>query len=775
MKNKKTLISAMDRIMKKQFSRISLPILICILLLMILADSAGAQTPTPPSLPTSTIPPTTPTLSPTLVSPLPTDVLQLANPDVVTLSQLGEGEIQLNSPYDRVVVPFNMPADWVLKEGVQLDLLAGVSFNAGLQNQSDVVIVGGGTLTVLLNDIVLLAAPLNDVGETELKINIPVSAALRDNGFMSLEFVLDSGASCRIIGSQTTVYIHPTSFFYFPHDFAKPSTSLINFPQPIFQGSFFPDSALMVIPDQPTAAELQAALTIAAGLGNLSYRQLVLDMVTLSNLKEDLTKGHLIFIGKAGSLPLLGGLSLPMPIVDGKFPSEEQDDGLIEMINSPWSNSHVILVVSANTDAGIIKAAQAISSGTIRPNRSENFAVIKQVNTMPVAGLQAIDQTLSDLGYELQSFQSEGEAGQVYRFNVPAGMTVSTEAYFDIVYGHSSLIDYNASEIIILLNNQPIGSVRMSDTTAAVPTNHAKIMIPPSAILPGVNQLSVEVNLESVDDCTPPNFRGLWVNIWPQSLIHLPLISAFVDPLISRDLAAYPRPFIDDPTLKATAFVLERNSLESWRNAVQIAFFLGDQANGSLMQLNTFYGDAMPVTERPKYHLLVIGRPSQMPIVSEMNNDLPAPFVSGGDMVSDAGNFQVTYRIPPDSPMGYIQTMLSPWNSDNVVLAILGNTMQGVNWAAKALTDATLSWQLGGNFAVVNNEQIISSSTRYVETSSGEVPAAEVPSIITTPLSETETGLPLANSGWWILPILIVSIGLIAFIVWRFGINRVRS
>jgi hypothetical protein len=327
-------------------------------------------------------------------------------------------------------------------------------------------------------------------------------------------------------------------------------------------------------------------------------------------------------------------------------------------------------------------------------------------------------------------------------------------------------MDYNASQIVVLLNDQPISSVRISDTTAAVPTNHAKIMIPPLAVLPGVNRLSVRVVLEPISDCTSPDSQGLWVNVWPQSLIHLPLMATSLDHLISRDLAAYPTPFIYDSTLGSTAFVLERNDLESWRNAMQIAFFLGDYANGPLIQLSAFYGDAMPVTERSKYHLLIIGRPSQMPIVAEMNNDLPAPFLSDSDIVSDTGNFQVTYRIPPDSPMGYVETMLSPWNSENIVLAILGNTTQGVNWAAAALVDSTLRWQLGGNFAVVNNKQIISSSARYVETSSGEVPAAEIPNIITTPLSETATGLPMARPAW-ILPILIVSIGLMAFIVWR--------
>ena len=66
-------------------------------------------------------------------------------------------------------------------------------------------------------------------------------------------------------------------------------------------------------------------------------------------------------------------------------------------------------------------------------------------------------------------------------------MSVNPDAYFEIVYGHSSLMDYNSSQIALLLNGQPIGSVRMNDTTASLPTNQLKIMIPPAAIKPGDN------------------------------------------------------------------------------------------------------------------------------------------------------------------------------------------------------------------------------------------------------------------------------------------------
>ena len=263
------------------------------------------------------------------------------------------------------------------------------------------------------------------------------------------------------------------------------------------------------------------------------------------------------------------------------------------------------------------------------------------------------------------------------------------------------------------------------------------------------------------DNCSPQNMRGLWVNIWPESTLHLPLELTLINPVSSLGLASYPAPFIYYPLLDNTAFVLMPDNLESWRAAVNIAAVLGSNANGPVTALRVFYSDDLPEAERSKYNLLIIGRPSQMPVMGEINKSLPIPFLEGGDILTD-GNFQVTYRIPPASPIGYMEIMPSPWNSDNVVLAVLGNTTQGLSWATSALIDSDLRSQLAGNFAVINDQQIITTDTRLSPTmNSDPTPAAEVavepPNVDTTsPIKGQQTV--------WVVPVFILSIVLIVLI-----------
>ena len=152
-----------------------------------------------------------------------------------------------------------------------------VSFNAVGQLQSTSVApivnslaAAGGTLSVSFNNVLLGVLQLNQLGEVQANLSIPGNAltSVRPDGHMELNFIFDSSYACDA-NQRMIVSIHTSSQFVLPHDSVALSTGLANFPQPIYQGSFVPDSAILVVPDQASAVDLQEAMTVAAGLGNL--------------------------------------------------------------------------------------------------------------------------------------------------------------------------------------------------------------------------------------------------------------------------------------------------------------------------------------------------------------------------------------------------------------------------------------------------------------------------------------------------------------------------
>lgn len=743
-----------------------------LLLTLIIASSlllgpviiAGAQVPSATPGASTPVVTTTPP-----VTPQPANLTTDSN--VVTFSQLKQSEIQLTGPYDVSGLSFSIPAAWNLISGAELDLSMGVSFNAVSQGQSNLPIASGGTLTIVLNNnFSLVVLPLNAVGEINEKIKIPQQALqATSNGNISLSFVLNSGLSC-LANQHMSILIHPGSYFVFPHNPIQPDTNLANFPRPIFENSFIEDSATIIVPDRPSAAELQAALTIAAGLSNLSGSLLKLDIITVGQFvpaSPQFTLGastHLIFVGDAASLPVLGQLRLPLSATGGKFQfsGNDQDNGVIQMIDSPWSTAHVVLVVSGNTDQGTIKAAQAVSTGILQPNQFPNLAIVQQVNLTSVSLSQAIDRKLSDLSPTQSGlFQGRGVSNATYRFSIPVGQTVSPDAYLALNFGNSALLNYDRSVIVVFINGRPVGSVRFSDVTASQATNRVQINIPASAVVPGVNQLAIRATLVLLDDCTPVGTQGAWVNVWPDSMLHLPLSAALISPVSTIDLSAYPAPFVYNPLLSDTAIVVPRNDLDSWRGAMQISALLGAKANGQLTELTVFYGDDIPSQDRSKYNLLVIGRASQLPIIEEINKNLPAPFSSGSD-IATSSNFQVTYQFPSDAPMGYVELIPSPWNPGNIVLVALGNTAQGIGWASAALTSPTLSSRLAGNIAVINNNQIVTADTRAASVASQSI-SPQIPQVTVA----TPGGNPVPSQSprpSWIIPVMVISIILILLI-----------
>lgn len=751
-------------------SRISyflfVPILVMGILLVNLSSSVSAQGTDPTPTSETPLPGGTPVAS-TPDTSLPEGPL-VPGADTIHFFQIRQTDIQLVGPYDVAFLVFGLPAEWELNGPATLNLNLHVSLSAISATIGEERVAGaGGTLVVEFNREVVGSFPLTQNEDLDLPIQIPMElmTPVRDDGQQELVFILDSGFSC-LINQQMALTIRNSSNVTFPHGVILPDTNLARFPFPIYQDTIYPDSALMVLPDQPTAEELQGAMAVSAGLGRMSSSNLLLDLTTIGNVTSDqFANNNLILVGKTSSLSLLDQLQLPLSPEAGSFQSAagNEDDGIVQMVHSPWSAGRVVLLVSGNTDVAVAKAAQAVSTGILRPNTATNLSIIQNVQESLQDIQQNTDFTLFDLGYDTTLLQRRGVDSVIYNFHIPPGMTVNPEAYFELVYGNSALIDYTRSGLVVQVNGQPIGSVRFSDETAATTTNRVEINIPPSVVLPGTNTLEVISNLQPTDNCSIPNLRGLWTNIWSESRFHLPLIPTIASTNLAIDLADFPAPFILDPSLSTTALILQPNDVESWRSAQQLATYLGDRGNGSIVLLKTFYADAIPEAARSSLNLIVLGLAPQMPIMTELNEFLPAPFETEAGVASEH-NMQVTFRIPADSPVGYVEFLPSPWDERNFVVVAVGNLRQGAAWAASALYTAELRSRLAGNFAVINDQQVTTTDTRLSSPAENNVSTVQPDVVVVPPTVDTTTPVVVSRPVW-ILPALLVTVGLIVLIL----------
>ncbi|MDD2922472.1 MAG: cellulose biosynthesis cyclic di-GMP-binding regulatory protein BcsB [Anaerolineales bacterium] len=748
--------------------------LIVILLLALMAPGglvfAGSHTQTAlrqAATPTSLAPQATPIVStPAAQASLPAQIPD--STETLSFDDFGFEEVVLRGPFASNGYYFDLPPTWKMELGAELRLVLDVYYT-NADSQKPLNAAYGGALLVQYNYVTVATINLNQEGQRQVIIPLTLDTLTRlgSNQSQSIQLILDSGVNCDV-NFRTTVIARTFSQLYLPHTLIDPPVDLRLLPVPFFQDSFNQDSVIIAIPDQPSISELQSALSVAAGFGRMTYNRLLISLQPVSQIApEALASTNLIFIGKAKGLPLLQQVALPAPSSGGNFTAKESSptDGIIQMAISPWNKSKVVMVVGGNDDAAVVNAARALSTGMLRVGDNPSLSLISNVQSLePQYNPADSHQTFNDLGYDSVVVSEVGLNTVSYVFDVPQNYTLGPDAYLNLIFSHTSLLEYQRSGIIVKLNEAPIGSVLLSEGTSG--QGEARILLPASAVQSGSNRLRLDINMEPKNECVNPLLDGLWMRIDSSSSLYLPFVPApEISPATLIGLNRYPAPFAFDPIMNNLAFVLAPKDPVSWNVAAQIAFSLGNTNAVQLAGLEAYYADAVPDLTKQKRNLIIVGRPSNLKILEGMYDALPAPFKPGSDLAIEK-NLQISYRLGSGVDVGYLELFPAPWNSKQAVLYIGGSSDSGVKWAGNALQLGRLRSQLRGNLAFISGEQIVSADTRLLQGVQGSQETSLTP-------AAPETQPAVSERPAWILPSIFVVFGGILFVLVILGIQAV--
>jgi cellulose synthase operon protein B len=697
--------------------------------------------------------------------PRPGDTESQAEASSIPFSRLGFTEQIMQAPFGSAHFEFSLPATWELAPGaeVQLALTSYVAATSGSSGQQG----AGCLLRVSLNNVALGSTILLEPGTQALTFPLTgeAMAASRDPFQHQLRAALNGGPGCDA-AQQAGVLVQSDSRLVLPHRVVTPPLDLRLMPRPLYQGALVENEATIVVPDVPTAQELETALTIAVGFGRLTGGQLGLSLTTPTRLTDEARENqHLIFVGRAGSFPEPVGVPLPT-VVDGALAGiagAARGDGLVQLALSPWNESRVVLIATGADDASLKKAGQAIASDTMMIGAQPDVALVADIREEPVTAAIPVDRRFSELGYRARTLS--GLSGEVaeYEFAVPPGQTVGADAYLGLVFNHSLRLSYEQSELLVTLNDTRIGSVRFTDASAR--RGEERLIIPGSALRPGKNRLVIAANLKPAVGVVDVQPGDLWLSLWPESLLHLPLAPLPGAGTRQLNLAGYTDIFVQSLAMSELGFVVARDDPVSWNVAARIAADLGRLTAGSTAAPALYYDDEL-VGQSSSGDLLVVGQPNRLLVIHELADALPAQFEEGSNIPAEFGS-NVVYRITPETDVGYLELLAPPSNPTHVVLAVLGSTETGVEWAGAALTAPHLRDQLRGDFAIISGEQIIAS----------EASATRAPTAGAAPLTTSQAappGMAGAQRPAWVLPVLTMALLLMMAILGRVIISTVR-
>lgn len=683
------------------------------------------------------------------------------NEAVVTFGDLGFQETSLVSPFDSTRILFNIPANWKLVPNAEVQLNYELTLTG-----ADVGLPGtqqnpyGGTLSVTFNDVLVSTIALSDLGPQTMTLSLPPESltAVRQDGRHQLTISLSAQFSC-IYDIRALVVIKPTSTFRLPFEVSSPALDLSRLPSPFYlRNALVPNRTLVVVPDEPDVKELQAAINVMSGFGSIVDETFDFGLATVSELTDAiLADRNLIFVGRPEQFDVLGEINFPLAVENNQFvnlPSESETDGVLELAISPWNESKAVLFVGGNTTEAVNKAALALSSGRVLTYENPSLAYVADVQllarTLPVVE----NFTLQSLGYRTETLSGIGLNSVQYLFNAAKEQLNSKESTIDLIYYHSGLVDYGLSSFSVELNDQIISSTPFSEESEQLTT--LQIKIPPGLLRFGENRLDISARLFAVTSCDSTGFSDPWLTISDQSSLRLPAVrdTSAVSPWL-LDLKFYPDLFMTNSDLGDVAFILPKGNPSTWKIAGQVAYDLGSSSNLLISNLEVAYADNVPQPLLDEKSLIVVGRASSIPFLSQINDQLPAPFNVENDTATES-NMQVVYRIPSEMSVGYLELMNSPFNIEKQILVLAGNTDDGLVMAGNALLQSELQSQLTGVFAITNGTQIATANASSSFSAVGTLVPSEQ-AVVTTRFPSTSSAPGTLAAPAWLLPILIVS------------------
>jgi hypothetical protein len=669
----------------------------------------------------------------------------------IPLTTLGAEPFEaLQGPYDQVHLQFQVPGHWRLQQGSSLTLSLQSFFSSFVPAQAEASQeeLVAGNISVLIDGNLVQRDVLSQNGELLLTIPLSPSLFTAPGPEHDLTIEWDASASCDL-NLSSTVIVNPESALLLEHIEGTYTPDLNTLPYPFFTtNALAQQGTLIIVPDNPSEDQLAAALIATAGLSRNSTDEI--EIITEPQLAPSERGTHnLIFVGPTASFTSLAPLNLPH---ESSGRSAQPIFGFAEVVVSPWNDALALMVISGGSDAATINAARHAGSGTLLVNNAGNFASIEgDAQILPPQDAQLA--SFAQLGTSDINFEQYGRTEVSIPFYVDPDRAISQQAYIDLRFAHSRLIDYLRSGLTVSLNGTPLSSARLSDQTAG---RHSEVvLLSPTLLRGGWNELNITADLLPLDLCASDQENQHWMTIFGDSAVNLPTAEA-VPPSNDRATLGDLSPFFASG-LQGSTLVLPSGRPAAWSTAASLLRELARETWP--LQPKVSFNQVLPTDEENNRSLVLFGWFEDFAALPGISASFSADPVAGAVTLSTGQ--QIPY--PADISIGMLQT--SQLADGRPALAVWGNSARGLLNAATLLANENFEQQNSHASLVVLQDQTVLRDEGIAVSSEEELEAEEA---LQAPEASTGKGAYL----YWILILLIFAAGLV---VWEQSYPYIRK
>lgn len=693
--------------------------------------------------------------------------------------------MRLRGIYSEGRLGFTRPRSWEMKNAKAL-----IRFQ-----HSPALYANRSNLTVLVNDTAVGSIPLNRKQSQpgQLLVNIPPKL-LQDYNELKIVAQQNNSDICTNPNDPNLwTEILPDSKLVFNFKRKPAPQNFSRYPYPIFDKLGLESNQINYLrPTQVTPTWLTAASRLQASLGRKAdFRSLDTELVSeIANVKSN---QKLVVIGTPSEQPALANLDLPVAVEGNQILDRDQnpvaeDRGVL--ILTATKNGAPVLVATGNGEKGVEKAVQFLVQPDTHKMGTGQVVFVDRVPELPSPGEREWPRYLP----EKNSFQlSEIETANEEKFKdvtVRGAGAPPVEIDFralpddrflrgssmNLVYSYGPQLNPRTSAIEVLLDGNFIGGERLSSQSGET-RKTLKVDLPPKLIKPNSKiEVFFRMNAREAfnnENCLYAPDQQLTGTVHNETSFDLKRETSATLP--NLELLQFGFPFASPQDLSKTTVVVPQNPSKT--NVLTLLEFserLGRLSQASSVKLDVYTPDTLSgvQTVKDNTNIVAIGTQDNFPLPEVLNKsqglNLSQSFfrLFGNEEEKE----QARVQIPKDA-QGMIKQVISPWNSDRVVLALTAQTEVGLDRVRQVLDRDPWFFQLKQDTVLISSDE---KDPNPYDENAFELDffnnAPETRRIEkSNPLSQISR---LIQENWLLLPLGIVGISLLLYGIVQLYIKR---
>jgi hypothetical protein len=599
-----------------------------------------------------------------------------------TFAELGEADINIKVIYEQESVHFPLTQGQLIDRAtLKLHLSHSEKL---LPDQSDLII---GLNNQPAANIILTP---DNANPAFIDVELPIEDLHAGDNILVFRFSirLDENGCSDVGDKDLWATIFSDSAIEFNRTDIPLSPDMSQFPLP-----FTTLSALLgnpqlsiILPPQPTRAELSAAAQIAASLGQVAkWQSPPLWAFTSDQLDEArLANDHLIIVSTAERNPLASSFA----------------SGLSEVI-SPYNPSRLMLIVSGKDDAELLQSAALLTTHSARSNLIGTHVDSAPVSALPIPEINP-RATFAEAGFETNQVRGIGLHDLYYGIQIPYDWKMTSEASIELHFKHSRSIT-SASLMTVFVNGFEISNVRLSDSNADDGT--LVIQLSPRQVRAGRNWLHIAFDLHMPrENCKYRYLDEAWAEI-PSDFSTLNLARVISEPPV--ELSYLPSHMVIPSDLSRDIFILPAApTIVELSSMLRVSAKLGTFSNADGVNIQAATADQFDAAAQPDIDVLAIGNPASNTLMAKYDANLPQPLKLTNGAIIPAGSRE---PLPEElnGQAGYIQVLYAPWSSSRSAFIVLGaQNADQLYQAADAFPSLGKRLKVEGNVAIVTADQV---------------------------------------------------------------------